>query len=54
MIDQSQLLRLLGLSQIAIDRVEITDAAVLEIHVHGTDDGTHCRSCGRRITEIIG
>ncbi|RKT46364.1 ISL3 family transposase [Thiocapsa rosea] len=54
MIDQSQLLRLLGLPQIAIDRVEITDAAVLEIHVHSTEEGTQCRSCGRRITEPHG
>ncbi len=54
MIDQRQLLRLLGLPQIAIDHVEITDADVLEIHVHSTDDGTHCRSCGRRITEPHG
>jgi transposase len=54
MIDRSQLLRLLGLTQIAIDRVEITDADVLEIHVHSTEDGTPCRSCGRRITESHG
>ncbi|MFB1486643.1 MULTISPECIES: ISL3 family transposase [unclassified Thiocapsa] len=54
MIDQKQLLRLLGLPQIAIDRVEITDAGVLEIHVHSTEDGAHCRSCGRRITEPHG
>jgi transposase len=54
MIDRSQLLRLLGLTQIAIDRVEITDADVLEIHVHSTEDGTQCRSCGRRITESHG
>jgi hypothetical protein len=38
MIDQSQLLRLLGLTEIAIDRVEIPDADVLEIHVHSTRD----------------
>jgi transposase len=54
MIDQSQLLRLLGLTQIAIDRVEITDADVLEIHVHGTEDGAQCHRCGRRITETHG
>jgi len=54
MIDQSQLLRLLGLTQIAIDRVEITDADVLEIHVHSTEDGTQCQRCGRRITESHG
>lgn len=54
MIDRSQLLRLLGLTQIAIDRVEITDADVLEIHVHSTEDGTQCQRCGRRITESHG
>lgn len=36
------------------NRVEITDADVLEIHVHSTEDGAHCRSCGRRITEPHG
>jgi transposase len=54
MIDQSQLLRLLGLTEIAIDRVDITDADVLEIHVHSSRDGAQCRRCGRRITESHG
>ena len=54
MIDESQLLRLLGLTEIAIDRVDITDADVLEIHVHSTRDGAQCQRCGRRITESHG
>jgi transposase len=54
MIDQSQLLRLLGLAEIAIDRVDITDADVLEFHVHSSRDGAQCRRCGRRITESHG
>jgi transposase len=54
MIDESQLLRLLGLTEIAIDRVDITDADVLEIHVHSTRDGAQCQRCGRRITEAHG
>jgi transposase len=54
MIDQSQLLRLLGLTEIAIDRVDFTDADVLEIHVHSSRDGAQCRRCGRRITESHG
>lgn len=54
MIDQIQLLRLLGLTEIAIDRVDITDADVLEIHVHSTRDGAQCQRCARRITESHG
>jgi hypothetical protein len=41
MIDQTQLLRLLGVPQIAIDRVEITDADALEIHVHSIEGLDH-------------
>jgi transposase len=54
MITQDQLRHLLGLTDITIDRIEITDGHVLKIYVQSTQEGTHCRLCGKVITESHG
>jgi len=54
MITQDQLRHLLGLTDIAIDRIEITNDGVLKIHLHSTQEGASCRLCGKLITESHG
>jgi transposase len=49
MTDHHFLERLLGLSDIAIDRVEVTDNRVLKIYIHSTLEGAECPHCHQPI-----
>jgi len=54
MINAEQLIVLLGLSNIEIERVELTDKKTLYIYVKSLKDGCHCHRCGKPIDHYYG
>jgi transposase len=54
MIDKEQLITLLGLPDIEIDRITLEPNKTFRIHVKSTKEGTHCHRCGQPIDHFYG
>lgn len=54
MIDKEQLLELLNLSDIEIERVVIEGKKTIKIYVKSLKEGTHCHRCGQAIDRYHG
>ena len=54
MIDKEQLLSLLGISEIEIERVVIESPKTIKIYIKSIKDGTHCHGCGKVIDDFHG
>ena len=54
MISNEQLKTLLGIPDIEIERVVLTDNKILTIFIDSTKDGGHCHCCGKPIDQSYG
>ena len=49
MIDNEQLLSLLGIAEIEIERVVIENPKTIRIYIKSLHDGAHCHGCDKAI-----
>jgi hypothetical protein len=49
MIDNEQLLSLLGIAEIEIERVVIENPKTIRIYIKSLKDDAHCHDCGKAI-----
>jgi transposase len=54
MIDKEQLLNLLGISEVEIERVVIENPKTIKIYIESLKDGAHCHGCGKAIDAFHG